>query len=87
MKTILASTVAILMGSGMAFAQSPSNATISGGQTAPSNSAGAASPAAPTGQINQTAPGVGTQQLPGDKAAGQPTSGNSGNAVATTPSK
>ncbi len=85
MKLILSGAAALLLTTGLAMAQSPSNATIQGGQTAPSNSAGAAGPATSTGQLNQTGVGPGTTQLPGDKAANQPTTAASGNAVATTP--
>ncbi len=69
-------------------AQSPSNATIEGGQTAPANGAGAPNAAAPTGQIGGGGNvGVTTTQTPGDAAAQQPTTANSGSPVATTPSK
>ena len=87
MKLVVTGVTALLLTTGVAFAQSPSNATIQGGQTAPSNSAGAAGPASATSQINQTGVGAGTPQLPGDKAANQPTTAGSGNAVATTPTK
>ena len=86
-KIILAAAVTASCISGSAWAQSPTNSTIQGNQTAPSNSAGTSSAAAPTSQLNQTGVGTGTAQLPGDKAANQPTTANSGNAVATTPSK
>ncbi len=87
MKQIILTAMAVFCIGGVAWAQSPTNSTIQGGQTAPSNSAGAASSAAPTSQLNQTGIGVTTPQLPGDRAANQPTTENSGSAVATTPSK
>lgn len=84
MKTIIVAIAGLALSAGAVLAQSPSNATISGGQTAPANSAGASSAAAPTGQLGGGAVGVQTPQTPGDKAAQQPTTANSGSPVATT---
>ena len=84
MRSILFGMAALLVTGSVAMAQSANNATISGTQTAPSNGQGAPGAAAPTGQMNTAPVGVGTPQLPGDKAAGQPTTMNSASAPATT---
>ena len=87
MRALVFGMAALLLTGSVAMAQTQMNGTISGTQTAPSNGQGTPGAAAPTGQLNSAQVGVGTPQLPGDKAANQPTTANSGNAVATTPTK
>ena len=84
MKALAIAALALVTIAGGARAQSSTNSTIAGGQTAPSNSAGAPSAAAPTGALPGGSNGSKTAQLPGDTAAGQPTTSNSGSPVATT---
>ncbi len=85
MKALMIAAVGALLVMSSAQAQSPTNSTVEGGQTAPANGQGAPSVAAPTGTLAPNSTATGTLQTPGDVAARQPTTQNSGSPIAKAP--